>query len=95
MSTSELRALDKLGLSLERIMEECRKWRADPHEVIARALTDEMREQAETSGMTMKAQADLAWKLVDKAEPSKQAVKHSGDPNNPITVHFSSDDEKL
>ncbi len=81
MTTDELANLPA-GLSLTRIVEACEKYRVDPHEVIAIALSDEMRAQAESSGMTMKAQAELAWKLIDKAEPSKRAteakIEHSG-----------------
>lgn len=73
MSTDELANLPK-GLSLTRIMEACERRGIDPHEVIAIALSEDMRQQAESSGMTMKAQADLAWKLIDKAEPSKKAL---------------------
>ena len=45
--------------------------------------------------MTLKAQADLSWKIIDKAEPSKQAIKHSGDDEAPFIIHYSRDDEKL
>lgn len=94
MSTDELANLPK-GLSLTRIVEACERRGIDPHEVIAIALSEEMRAQAESSGMTMKAQSDLAWKLIDKAEPSKQAVKHSGDDESPIVIVYSADEQKL
>ncbi len=94
MSKDDLAALPK-DLSLERIVAACLKYGADPHEVIAYALTEEARIDAKENGMTLKAQADLSWKIIDKAEPSKQAIKHSGDDEAPFIIHYSRDDEKL
>lgn len=92
MTNDELSKLPK-GLELERLMAECLKWNADPHQVIAQALSAQERENAETSGMTMKAQSDLAWKIVDKSNPSQQAISHSG--GQEFTIIYSKDDEKL
>ena len=73
MNTKQLANMP-LGLELERLIAECLAVGADPHKVIALALTPEMRAMAETSGMTMKEQAALAWKVVDKANASKKAL---------------------
>ena len=73
MNTKQLANMP-LGLELERLIAECLAVGADPHKVIALALTPEMRDMAETSGMTMKEQAALAWKVVDKANASKKAL---------------------
>ena len=55
----------------------------------------EMRKDHKESGMTMREQARLAMQVLDKAVPSKQAIKHSGDPDNPIIINMSKDDESL
>jgi hypothetical protein len=94
MSKDDLAALPK-DLSLERLVAACIKRGADPHDVLAIALSDEARLDASETGMTLKAQADLSWKIIDKAEPSKQAIKHSGDDEAPFVIHYSRDDEKL
>jgi hypothetical protein len=78
MNNEEIAGLPK-DLNLERLVAECLRLNADPHNVIALALTEHMRNRAEESGMTMKAQADLAWKLVDKANASQQSIKHTGE----------------
>lgn len=78
MNTKQLANMP-LGLDLDRLVAECLKIGADPHKVIALALTPEMRAMADESDMTMKAQADLAWKIVDKANASQQAIKHTGE----------------
>lgn len=83
------------SLSIEKLIEECAKVGADPHKVLALALTDQARVDAKETGMTLKEQANIAWKLVDKAEPSKQAIKHSGDDKEPLYFKFSTDDEEL
>ena len=85
LSNHELAAMPK-DLNIDRLIQECSKWGADPHEVIARALTDDARVRAEETGMTMLKQAELAWKLVDKANPSQQAIKHSGDQKEPVRL---------
>lgn len=61
-------------ISLDKLLEACEQRGADLHDVIALAMTKEARENKE-SGMTLRAQAELAWKVLDKAEPSKQAIK--------------------
>ena len=92
MSKDDLAGLPK-ELSLERLIAACLKRGADPHEVIAIALSDEARVDAKENGMTLKAQSDLAWKLIDKANPSQQAVSHSG--GQEFTINYSPDDQKL
>lgn len=92
-TTGELSGLPK-EISLERLVSACKRYGADVHDVIAEALTPAMREN-EKSGMTMRAQAELAWKIVDKAEPSQQAVKHSGDPEAPFVIQYSEDERRL
>ena len=59
MTTGEIANFPK-DLSLDRIIAECKRVGADPHKVIALALTDEQRVNAQESGMTMKEQANLA-----------------------------------
>ena len=66
MSKNDLAGLPK-DLSIERLVAACLARNADPHEVIAIALSDEARLDQQETGMTLKAQADLAWRLVDKA----------------------------
>ena len=81
-TTGELSGLPK-DISLDRLVAACKRRGADVHDVIAEALTPAMRLD-EKSGMTMRAQAELAWKIVDKAEPSQRAVTHLGDKDNPV-----------
>lgn len=85
MSKDDLAGLPK-DLSLERLVAACLARGADPHDVIAFALTDEARIDAKENGMTLKAQADLSWKLIDKANPSQSSVKHSGDVKEPVRL---------
>jgi len=73
-TVAELSALENMGLDLDRLIEACRKRNADPHDVIARALSEAAEADRENTGMSLKAQADLAWKLVDKAVASKKAL---------------------
>lgn len=82
-------------LDLDRLAEECKAYNADPLKVLAFALSEEARNKAEKTGMTLKEQASISMRLVDKANPSQQAIKHSGDQDEPIVIHYSSDDEKL
>lgn len=73
MTNAQLAAMPKL-LDLERIAEKCEEYGADPADVIAYSLTPEARAQAETTGMTLYRQADLSYRLVDKANASKKAL---------------------
>lgn len=73
LTTGELSALERASLSLEGIVKACKRWGADPHEVIARALSDEAEQDAERTGMTLREQSRLAWSIIDKAEPSRKA----------------------
>lgn len=94
LSTGELEKIPK-SLSLERLVATCIAAGCDPYVVIAMALTDEARDQREETGMTLREQAKLSWQIVEKGVPSLQAVKHSGDKDNPIAVAFSRADEDL
>ncbi len=85
LSNSDLAAMPKT-LEIERLIEECEKWGADPHEVIARALTDDARVNAEETGMTLLKQSDLAWKLVDKANASKKALDIDANIKGSLTI---------
>ena len=85
MSKDDLAGLPK-DLSIERLVVACLARNADPHDVIAIALSDEARLDAQETGMTLKAQSDLAWKLVDKANPSQSSIKHSGDVKEPVRL---------
>lgn len=92
MSKEDLAGLPK-DISLARLVDACKKRGVDVHDVLARAMTSEG--LAEGSGINERWQADMAWKVIDKAEPSQQAVKHSGDAEDPVIIRYSSDDEKL
>ena len=94
MTTEQLAKMPK-GLDLDRLMAECEDIGADPHKVIAYALTEMARMDAKENGMTLKAQSDLAWKVVDKANPSQQAVKVGGDGEPIYVLNYSPDDQKL
>jgi hypothetical protein len=94
MSKDDLAGLPK-WLDLDRLAEECKPYGADPIKVLAYALSEEARLDAKENGMTLKAQSDLAFKVVDKANASQTAVKHSGDKLNPVSVVFSKADEDL
>ena len=83
------------SISLDKLAEKCAEIGVDIHEVIAKALTMEARVAQEVTGMTMREQARLAWQVVDKATPSLQSIKHSGDPDEPMFIKFSKDDEQL
>ena len=85
MSKDDLAGLPK-DLSIERLVAACLARNADPHDVIAIALSNEARLDANETGMTLKAQSDLAWKLVDKANPSQSSIKHSGDVKEPVRL---------
>ena len=85
MSKDDLAGLPK-DLSIERLVAACLARNADPHEVIAIALSDKARLDQQETGMTLKAQADLAWRLVDKANPSQSSVKHTGDIKEPVRL---------
>lgn len=92
MSKEDLAGLPK-WLDLDRLAEECKPYGADPIKVLAYALSEAARLDAKTNGMTLKVQSDLAFKVVDKANPSQQAVNHTG--GQTYTIHYSRDDEKL
>lgn len=83
------------SINLEKLAEKCAEIGVDVHEVIAKALTLEAREAQTITGMNLKEQARMAWWIVDKATPSLQSVKHSGDPDEPLYLKFSGDDEQL
>ncbi len=85
MSTEEIKGLPK-WLDLARLEEACKPYKADPLKVLAYALSDEAREKAEVTGMTLKEQASISVKLFDKANPSQQAIKHSGDKKEPVRL---------
>ena len=72
MSTSDLAKLPK-DISLDRLVEACKRRGADVHDVIARALTDEVLID-EKSGMNIREQAKLAWQILNKVEPDKKAL---------------------
>lgn len=85
LSNHELAAMPKT-LEIERLIEECERWGADPHAVIAQALTDEARQDSEKTGMTLLKQSDLAWKLVDKANASKKALDIDANVKGSLTI---------
>jgi len=85
MSTEQIAGLPK-WLDLDRLAEECKPYGADPIKVLAFALSDLARADAKENGMTLKAQSDIALKLVDKANPSQQSIKHSGDVKEPVRL---------
>lgn len=77
-------ARDKINL--DALARACRKRKVDIHAILAEALTESQRENAQESGMNMKAQADLAWKIMDKLEASKKAIEHSGETGMVVTL---------
>lgn len=70
-------------INLDRLAEACERYNVDIHNIIAESLTPEMRDNKD-SGMTVKVQSDLAWKIIDKLEASKKAVEHSGPDKQPV-----------
>lgn len=92
MSKSDLAGLPK-EVSISRLVEACKRRGVDVHEIFARAMSPEA--LTEGTGITEKWQGEHAWKVIDKAEPNQQAVKHSGDSEEPVIIRYSSDDEKL
>ena len=80
-------------LSVSKIIEACGKYGVDPNEVIALALTNQARDHAKETGMTLKHQSDLAYKVLDKHEPSKRSIEHSGEKE--IVVVMESSDAGL
>lgn len=72
MSKDDLAGLPK-EISLDRLVEACKARNIDVHQVIAEALSPEMRLD-EKSGMNMREQARMAWQIIDKAEPSKKSL---------------------
>lgn len=85
-----------MGLTLEGVVEACRKRRVDPHDVIAYSLSEEARENAKETGMTLREQSRLSFDLINKAEPSKRAVETNVDiTSGGKPFVFSKDDENL
>ena len=82
-------------LSIAKLVIACEKRNADIHEVLALALSTEARELSNLTGMTLLEQARIARDILLKSEPSLQAVKHSGDSDEPLLIRFSRDDEEL
>lgn len=67
-------------INLDLLAARCIERGVDVNDIIAEALTLAMREE-----MGIKAQADLAWKILDKLEASKKAIEHSGNAKAPVT----------
>lgn len=90
------------GFSLKRLEEACKRRGVDLHEAFARSMDEEVLRRIEASDMTelqkielLLKQAALAWKAIDKAVPTQQAVKHSGDPEAPFVIQYSDDERRL
>jgi len=73
-------------LDFDAFMDACAARDVDPADMLALALTDEMREKASESGMTMKEQAALIIKIRDKEIASKKAIEVSGNPDKPVVT---------
>lgn len=85
MTNAELAAMPGL-LDLDRIAEKCKERGVDPADVIAYSLTAEAREAAEKTGMNLYRQADLSYKLVDKANASKKALDIDANVKGSLTI---------
>lgn len=72
------------SINLDALAVECERRNVNINAILALALTDEMRDQADTSGMTMKEQAALSWRIMDKLEASRKAVEITGAEGGPI-----------
>lgn len=72
MSNGEIVNFPK-DISLDRLVAACKRRGADVHDVIARALTDEVLHD-DSSGMNIREQAKLAWQILNKVEPDKKAL---------------------
>lgn len=92
MSKDDLAKLPK-DISLARLVAACKSRGLDVHDVLARAMGPEGLNEG--SGINERWQAEMAWKIIDKSEPSQQAVKHSGDAEEPVVIVYSADDQKL
>lgn len=90
MSKSDLAKLPK-DISLDRLVAACKRRGVDVHDVLARAMGPEGLQEG--SGINERWQAEMSWKVIDKAEPS--AVKHSGDSEDPVVIVYSADDQRL
>ena len=84
MSKEDLAALPK-EISLDRLVDACKKKGIDVHQVIAEALSPEMRLD-EKSGMNMREQARMAWQIIDKAEPSKKSLDLDANIKGDLTI---------
>lgn len=84
MSKDDLKALPK-EISLDRLVDACKAKGIDVHQVIAEALSPEMRLD-EKSGMNMREQARMAWQIIDKAEPSKKSLDIDANVKGDLTI---------
>jgi hypothetical protein len=84
MSKDDLAALPK-EISLARLVDACKKWNVDVHEVVALALTDAAR-MDESSGINQRIQAQMAWNIIDKAEPSKKSLDVDANIKGDLTI---------
>lgn len=80
------------NINLDKLAEACKKRNVDVNDVIARALTEDALKNAKDSGMNEKAQAELAWRIMDKQEASKKAIEHSGDVGMQVVLQSSDAD---
>ena len=79
-------------INLDELAKACEKRGVNVNDVIARALTDDALQNAKESGMNEKAQAELAWRIMDKQEASKKAVEHTGDVGMQVILQSSDAD---
>lgn len=84
MSKDDLAGLPK-EISLDRLVAACKERNIDVHQVIAEALSPEMRLD-EKSGMNMREQARMAWQIIDKAEPSKKSLDIDANVKGDLTI---------
>lgn len=83
MDKSQLAALPK-EISLDRLVDACKKRGVDVHDVIARAMTTEG--LSEGSGINERWQANMAWNIIDKAEPSKKSLDVDANIKGDLTI---------
>jgi len=78
---------NRTTINLDVLAQRCAERNVDVNDIIAEALTIELREE-----MGIRAQADLAWKIMDKLEASKKAVELGNNKDNPFTLILQSAD---
>ena len=77
----------RTSINLDILAQRCAERNVDVNDILAEALTPEMRDE-----MGMKGQAELAWRIMDKLEASKKAVELGNDKSGAFTLVLQSAD---